>query len=369
MSYYTFRISKSQAQLDDLKNQRDTVIERLKTATKYNTTQELLQKYGGTPAPRNKPEGASQGKPDAAKGKAGAPQVRRTGILPPPTANISRQAGPARVLNDGDPSASQSSGSYRQLSPSIAAQSSPNPLRAAPSSPQTDTAEFAPNAFPPVPQYAQPSKGSRWFDRLMDVILGEDESLPSNRIALICKQCRLVNGQAPPGVKRLQEVGTWRCVECGTMNGEETEVKQILAGLKEEEEEDEPRSKYGKTKKGGFSPSPASKDQTLGVKSIIRDREREREQDEDEDEDELAKDQVDVVADSEADSEDESDITQYSDASASASDPAVKIPDVGSRSKNNIEPETPTPESPPPTAETEPPRRRAGRPKGSRNKR
>lgn len=315
VSYYNFRISKAQAQLDELKKQRDTVIERLKTATKYNTTQELLQKYGGAPAPKNKSEGASQGKPNAAKGNIGAPQVGRTGLLPPPTANISKNAGPASVFNTEDQSASESSGS-RRLPSSFSAASSPIPLQA-PSSPQAETAEFAPNAFSAVPQYAQSSKGSRWFDRLMDVILGEDESLPSNRIALICKQCRLVNGQAPPGAKRLEEVGRWRCAECGTMNGEETEMKIILAGLKEEPKH--------QTERG----SPKDKDLGRSIRRENEDR------------------NVDV------DGSEESDITQYSD----ASDHAIK---VASSTKDPEVSESTT---------AEPLRRRVGRPKGSRNKR
>lgn len=241
--------------------------------------------------------------------------MRRTGILPPPTANISRHAGLAPGLKNEDLSASGSSGSHR-LPPSISAESSPFSLQVS-SSPQAETAEFAPNAFSAVPQYAQSTKGSRWFDRLMDVILGEDESLPSNRIALICKQCRLVNGQAPPGTKRLDEVGKWRCAECGTMNGEETEVKRILAELKEEPGH--------QTEKG----SPKDKD--VG-RSMGR-------------QDEGMKAEV-------VDSE-ESDITQYSD----SSDHDIKV------ISNAKEPEASE------STTAEPLRRRAGRPKGSKNKR
>ena len=68
----------------------------------------------------------------------------------------------------------------------------------------------------------------------MDVLLGEDETSPRARLALICRNCRLVNGQAPPGVKRLEDVGKWRCGGCGTMNGEETEAKKIVARIKEQ---------------------------------------------------------------------------------------------------------------------------------------
>ena len=67
----------------------------------------------------------------------------------------------------------------------------------------------------------------------MDVLLGEDETSPKNRLALICKKCRLVNGQAPPGIKQLEDVGKWQCYGCGTMNGEESEEQQLVAQMKE----------------------------------------------------------------------------------------------------------------------------------------
>ena len=67
----------------------------------------------------------------------------------------------------------------------------------------------------------------------MDVLLGEDESSPKNRLALICKNCRLVNGQAPPGIKQLEDVGRWQCYGCGTMNGEESEEQKLVAQMKE----------------------------------------------------------------------------------------------------------------------------------------
>jgi hypothetical protein len=79
------------------------------------------------------------------------------------------------------------------------------------------------------------SDGARWYDRIMDVLLGEDEAHPKNRLALICGKCRLVNGQAPPGVKTLEAVGRWRCASCGTMNGEESEATRLVAALQAQE--------------------------------------------------------------------------------------------------------------------------------------
>ena len=102
-----------------------------------------------------------------------------------------------------------------------------------PISRQDTSAEFAPNAFSTAPQYAQPFEGPRWYDRIVDALLGEDESSPKNRIALICDHCRLVNGQAPPGVKTLEDIGKWRCSGCGTMNGK-VSTKKLVASIEKE---------------------------------------------------------------------------------------------------------------------------------------
>ena len=49
-----------------------------------------------------------------------------------------------------------------------------------------------------------------------------------NRFALICQKCRLVNGQAPPGARTLEDVGKWRCQGCGSMNGMENEAEKLV---------------------------------------------------------------------------------------------------------------------------------------------
>ncbi|CAF9923945.1 MAG: hypothetical protein HETSPECPRED_005467 [Heterodermia speciosa] len=219
LTYYGYRISKLQKQSDDLEKQRTTTIERLKTATKYNSTQELLKKYGGSPSPKGKTTQSPK------QTDAGTPKSGRTNVAPPPTANI-----PSRVRQISLPSTPQ------RAAPDLESPSTQNvPHSAAASIPpweqplsrQETSAEFAPNAFSRAPEYAQPSEGSRWYDRLVDALLGEDETSPKNRIALICQQCRLVNGQAPPGVKSLDDVGRWRCGGCNTMNGEESTNKLV----------------------------------------------------------------------------------------------------------------------------------------------
>jgi hypothetical protein len=73
-----------------------------------------------------------------------------------------------------------------------------------------------------------PPAESHWYDRILDTLLGEDETAAKNRIVLICSSCHLVNGQAPPGTKSLSELGMWKCMACGASNGEMDEGKRIV---------------------------------------------------------------------------------------------------------------------------------------------
>ena len=228
-TYYDYRTSLVQAQLDGLEGQRNQTIEKLKTATKYNSTQELLKKYGGTPTPKEKSTRKPESKGTTQQDGTGTPRNERTKFVPPPTANI-----PRGVQSPNSQRMPPQTPHRRVASPT--AESSP--LWQRPAFPRESSAEFAANAFSAPPQYAPINESPRWFDRIIDVLLGEDESLPGKRLALICKNCRLVNGQAPPGAKRIEDVGKWQCAACGTMNGEENEVTSMLASIKDQVPED-----------------------------------------------------------------------------------------------------------------------------------
>ena len=227
-AYYNYRISHSQNHLNELHKQREATIERLKSATKYNSTQQLLEKYGGTPRKRQpSPQPPKKRKSEGLQSNQSTPQGGRTGFAPPPTANIpGRPPPPGPLTPDGTPLVAQAAKPPPQAGGALQSQDKP----AGPSE------EFAPNAFsgpsrpPPVrqpsSQYATDSP--KWYDRILDLVLGEDETQARNRIALICKNCKLVNGQAPPGVRTLEEVGKWRCSSCQAWNGVESEEKKIL---------------------------------------------------------------------------------------------------------------------------------------------
>jgi hypothetical protein len=228
-SYFDYRISNTEKFLKKLNKDRDATIERLKEATKYNSTQQLLEKYGASPKQKEQPS-PSQKSPQGQQ-KPGQAQGPRTGMAPPPTANIQRPHGQAQPVTPqrGPVNASSPQG--------------PSPPQLPP--PDAPSAEFAPNAFSsadvprqqfaaaPVTTFTQ----SHWYDRILDALLGEDEMQPKNRLALICSECRLVNGQAPPGARGLDDVGRWRCSSCHAWNGKEkarADVEGLVKGWEAE---------------------------------------------------------------------------------------------------------------------------------------
>ncbi|KAF1920736.1 hypothetical protein BDU57DRAFT_509167 [Ampelomyces quisqualis] len=238
-SYFDYRISNTDKFLKKLNKERDATIERLKEATKYNSTQQLLEKYGASPKQKEQPTSPSQQK----QGPQKSPQASglRTGLAPPPTANIQRPHGQPQPVTP-------------QRAPSNA--SSPQgpspPLKLPPL--EAPGAEFAPNAFsgPDLTKQfsAAPAKTftqTHWYDRILDALLGEDETQPKNRLALICSECRLVNGQAPPGARSLGDVGRWRCSSCHAWNGKEKPRDDVEGLVKEWEEERKAKDKVAAT--------------------------------------------------------------------------------------------------------------------------
>jgi hypothetical protein len=229
--FFDWRISQQQTYIEALQKQRDAKIADLKKATRYDSTQELLQKYGGAgkPAPSKSHQQQTQQGTKRKITPTGEPQ--RTGLPPPPTANIpGRTIGPAPSTPLRQNVDTMSPISTNARSPLLASALIDSPAIATPDEPG-----FAPNAFPNPPQQARPAyeQPSKWYDRILDVLLGEDETLAKNRIVLICTNCRLVNGQAPPGVKSLKEVGRWKCGGCGAWNGVESEVTNLMQEMRQ----------------------------------------------------------------------------------------------------------------------------------------
>lgn len=215
-TYYMYRIDTIRQYLEERQAERIKTIEKLKAATKYNTTHELLEKYGNVSSHdiSTSPKAKRQEQKQSSK----------TSIIPPPTANIPRFDKPIKQEADSQLRASDQLAYHHQLQIQKSADlTTPGPP------------EFAPNAFSFSSEYAPANKISaegHWYDRFLDLLLGEDEMLPKNRLVLICQHCRLINGQAPPGIKSLESLGMWRCYSCNSMNGEEikatAEVKRLI---------------------------------------------------------------------------------------------------------------------------------------------
>ena len=317
--------------MDNLQKQRDTVINKLKEATKYNSTQQLLEKYGGTPSSKPK---ATHRKVTPTENTPNKPNTNRTGFVPPPTANI-----PGRNPVPPSPSTPQrgtSNANPQGQTPPFSPASSPGHWQHQAISP---TEEFAPNAFPSAPQYLPAGEGSRWYDRLMDVLLGEDETSPRNRIALVCSKCRLVNGQAPPGIKRLEDVGKWRCSSCGSMNGEESEARKIVAEI----------NNHATTSENKSSRRGEEKNQQQKITPEVAE----------EDEEEAV-----LVSNEEGH---ETDITQYSSENESTEPTHDDDDDDDANESEHHDPETKE-EQPQPQPQPQPPKPKRGRPKGSAKK-
>ena len=248
--FFDWRISQQQAYVEALQKQRDAKIADLKKATRYDSTQELLQKYGGAgkPTPAKSHQQSHQQTQQGTKRKiTPTREYQRTGLPPPPTANI-----PGRAI---EPAPSTPQRPNVDTSPPTSAKArSPLSAAALMDSPATVTPDepgFAPNAFSTPPQQARPAyeQPSKWYDRILDVLLGEDETLAKNRTVLICSNCRLVNGQAPPGVKSLEEVGRWKCGGCGAWNGLESKAANVLKEVRQQvrDEQIEGRGSIGKS--------------------------------------------------------------------------------------------------------------------------
>jgi hypothetical protein len=62
------------------------------------------------------------------------------------------------------------------------------------------------------------------MDRVLDLLVGEDENAADHRYALICRHCRAHNGLAPPG-ERGEDVG-YLCGRCGGWNGPDPNKKE-----------------------------------------------------------------------------------------------------------------------------------------------
>ena len=232
--YYGRRISSAELRLEELQLEQRSTIEKLKAATQYSTTQSLIEKYGGTttgvsltppkqenkktpqaarPMPRQPPQQQQQRQQQQQPRAIGVP------LLSPDQIRVQQQ-----LLAQQMAGIPPQSGQVKPVQPQ--SQPQPQPQPQPPRAPQlrqpptpARTLHMQAHTQPPSQQHLHPEEAStpQWYDRLLDVVLGEDETSAKNRFALICKNCRMVNGLAPPGARSLDEMDEWGCARCGAM--------------------------------------------------------------------------------------------------------------------------------------------------------
>jgi len=225
-----------------------TTIEKLKAATKYSTTHSLIEKYGDTTT-RVTVEPKQENKKAPSTGpvsKAPPPQPRQPSQQQQ-APQLSPLLTPDQIRVQQQLLAQQKAGippQYGQVQPSDVQPRPPTGSQPhQPNPPQTLHMQY--QTQPPSQQHLQPEEATapRWYDRILDVVLGEDEMSAKNRFALICKNCKMVNGLAPPGTRSLDDMDQWGCARCGTMNGGRKNL--VLVPEEEKDElESESESKY-----------------------------------------------------------------------------------------------------------------------------
>jgi len=189
-----------------LKQRLDAKIEELKEKSDYYNTQQLLERYDSKSTSPKHPSEEFRNLP---------PLQPNTQPLLKPSVDDLRQG---------------QSGDLRQRGNSI--RGNPMPVLPPPITPSTFTPQpqnipaFHPSAFspPPSPTLAPQQHSKTFFDRVLDLLVGEDENAADHRYALICRHCRAHNGLAPPG-ERGDSVG-YLCGRCGGWNGPEPNLQK-----------------------------------------------------------------------------------------------------------------------------------------------
>lgn len=190
---YDWLVSSRQTKLRGLQQKHKLKIEELKKITNFNTTSELLDKYGD-PIERKKKKPTGEGTSSGAQSVPGNGQIKQRLHVNPGTINIPQQL-----------PTEQSQRQQRQQGQPLQTQQIPEKANQPP-------INLVQTQNQPLPRSFQ--------DRLLDMLVGSDSSeAVESRYALICANCYKHNGLAPPGCKEPHKV-PYICPNCGLFNGE-----------------------------------------------------------------------------------------------------------------------------------------------------
>lgn len=230
------RLTTSNAEyINALRSEQQEKIEELKQSTNFYSTKALLERFDSNFDKTNK-------RKSVVKGTAFGQQPSAPNSQP----KIQKEASskgkdPAQQLNRGHNSSNSIAAADFEFAPnlpSLQAPSSPGK----PELPQSPTAQ--PPTQPPPPQQRHQQRGQplqelqayplgpvynanyqpSWYDKILDIIVGEDEYSPKSRYALICQNCRRHNGLAQPG--ELPQYVIYICPQCGFRNGQEKKKRK-----------------------------------------------------------------------------------------------------------------------------------------------
>jgi hypothetical protein len=205
--WYTRRIDREIHEKETLKTRLDEKLEELKEKSDYYNTQQLLERYDS-----KSPSNVNLEKPREQFTPQQQP-IQHHLQHKPSTDNLRQQQSLDQLRQRGN-----SRPPIPPLPPPITSSVFSPPL------PQ-NIPQFHPSAFspPPSPSLTQEQHAKTFLDRVLDLLVGEDENAADHRYALICRHCRAHNGLAPPG-ERGEDVG-YLCGRCGGWNGPEPNKK------------------------------------------------------------------------------------------------------------------------------------------------
>ncbi|OLL24967.1 Protein lunapark [Neolecta irregularis DAH-3] len=225
--YYTRRIGsiggcdkggnadKTETKVEHLKSQQREKVEELKRKTRFYSTQSLLERYAA--------EGSN----------ANSSLNPSVNLLLNPSANTSNTPNTNSPVNSNTSSSLNQNpntplNSYTDTVP-VSTPTKRIILRRRASQPQPLSSSAWPlprmHDTPPEPLQAQSPVASTWYDRVLDILVGVDESAPSQRHALICISCRSHNGLAP--FSQPPETVAYSCPHCGSWNGPREETANL----------------------------------------------------------------------------------------------------------------------------------------------
>ncbi|RVD85289.1 uncharacterized protein DFL_003615 [Arthrobotrys flagrans] len=275
--YYEWRVHNVETSLETYREQQKETIEKLKAVTKYDSTQALLDKYTKT----STTTGAEPNSPPIPQGNG--PNQARTEPQPnTPPGTLRKRHGPAQRGQKGNtasPSPSRLQTEQRHDDRPGTPLLHEIPPHELPPHEFPPPEGFAPGIFPPhmmggippvmggIPmgQYMPPPpeepRQPQWYDRFLDVLLGEDEMSAKNRYALICSNCRQVNGLAPPGTTNIEDV-RYICGRCGAENGK-PKVKELIGKVAEEQQQQETADAKTTRSKSKKKSKPAKGDRVV----------------------------------------------------------------------------------------------------------